>query len=74
VTTKRIRIAVAIASDGMWSAAGWSDETGSNAPDATLTDTAFDTIESIEGPPRIVWVEAEVPVPEAEVVVEGEVK
>lgn len=76
MTTKRIRIAVAVACDGQWSAAGWSKDTGENADDEALQDTAFDTLETIEEPTRTVWVEVDVPVPDRlpDVEIEGELQ
>lgn len=61
--TVRVRIAVAVDAEGKWAASGWKDG-GDKCKDFIADD--------LGDPYRIVWVEADVPLP-AETTVKGEV-
>ena len=68
VKTKRVRIAVAIDHNGVWEARGYLNQSESEegTPDE---DTARESVLAemsyrVAAPPRIVWVEADVPVPD----------
>ena len=62
----RIRIAVAIAPKGTWNAAGWGNVLKEDSNDQEAMDLAVDSTEEGE---RRYFVEAEIELPEASVVV-----
>lgn len=65
-TTKRVRIRVAICPDGQWSAGGHSGQS-----DEEMTKYLF--IDNLPGSENFYWVEAEIPVPSSDSVIEGDV-
>ena len=66
----KIRIAVAVSSEGAWNCGGYGDANGPAAEsDAWVTDGLPDDA----GLFHIVYVEADVPLPSGQVVVEGKV-
>jgi hypothetical protein len=67
VKTVRVRICVVVDEAGRFTSAGWSE-----GSDASVKDVALDSFEP-NGRERITWVEADVPLPEAEATVAGEV-
>jgi hypothetical protein len=68
VKTQKVRIAVVVQPDGNWNAVGWRDAGDDEKRDAVLT-----FLEEVPGE-IVVWVEAEVPVPErVETTVQGTV-
>ena len=71
--TVRVRIAVAVASDGAWSAAGWTTN-GVVRPDAILKGAVHDAVDEDCGdvPIAVHFIVADVPMPVSETV-EGRV-
>lgn len=69
--TKRVRIAVAMATNGEWASDGTSNRMEKRAVELVSNHISYLT----EEPHKVYWVEAEVPVPEVpdEVAIEGEV-
>ena len=63
--TVRVRICVVVDEAGQWTCAGWF-----NGDERGIKDTALDCFEP-KGRERITWVEADVPLPEAEATVNG---
>jgi len=61
--TVRVRIAVAVNSQGAWNSNGWG-WADKQRPDADLVAGAFDGLPEDEAREHVVFVEADVPVPE----------
>lgn len=59
----KVRIAVYVTEGGRWNAAGWMGQ-----DDDEAARFAHDELGSIEGSSHTVWVEADVPLPEARTV------
>jgi hypothetical protein len=60
--TVKVRVALVVATDGSWNAAGWSFADYSPASQDVI-DTAFTSCYGPEGGEAVYWLEAEVPVP-----------
>lgn len=65
--TKRVRIAVAIDSDGEWNAVGWGGASGSD-----YASSEYAARDPMDDAAVLHWIEADVPIPPPPVVVEPE--
>ncbi len=70
--TKRVRIAVAVNEDGKWCAMGWGGGMIGKQTDAELTSHALEGLDNDATSEHVVFIEADVPIPES-VTVEGKV-
>lgn len=71
--TVRVRIAVAVNHLAAWSAAGSTDSSKKASQDQAVEFLDYDN-EDNRVPETVVWVEADVPIPEKDTTVEGTVK
>lgn len=66
--TVKVRIAVAVASNGEWSAVGWSSKSDPQRYDRNAWENAIEELTDATGVVLGYWLEAELPSPEMETV------
>jgi len=73
--TVKVRIAVVVDAKGRWNAAGWFCGEGAAWDEGAILDAVYTGMEYPDGeslPEQLAWVTAEIPVPEAPVLmIEG---
>jgi len=67
--TVRVRIAMTVDPDGGWRSAGWK-ESGYGDEERDMRDCVEENADDMA---KFYWIEADVPIPEAESVIQGEV-
>lgn len=61
--TKTVRIAVAVNDSGQWNAAGWEIDV-TPSPEETVKNCAFSGLDAESDREHLVWITAEIPIPE----------